>query len=137
MTASVKVNKVGSSGSVTIGQVFNNNDSITLGELEYSGSGHLKLFYEEAKGQGGSPQDLGVTVALGTKFTYQMALTKGKLTVQINGKQVYSHTPSASILKKKFYFKYGTYDQTATYSTTPTTSVYTQAEFYSVSVTHN
>jgi hypothetical protein len=34
-------------------------------------------------------------------------------------------------------YPHGTYDQTATYSTSVTTSVYAQAKFYSVSVTHN
>jgi hypothetical protein len=137
MTAQLKVTKVGNNGSVTIGQIFQDGEG-TLAELEYSGSGHLKLFYEENKGSSGSMQDLGISVALGTKFTYQMALSSKKLTIQINGKQVYSKTPSASVQSRNFYFKYGTYDQTATAisSGSPTTSVYTQAEFYSVSVTH-
>ena len=132
----MKVIKVGSNGDVTIGQVFNGSDSITLGELQYTGSGQLKIFYEEAKGAGQGPYDLGVTVAKGTKFSYELALTKGKLIVKINGTQRWSRTPSSGILKKKFYFKYGTYDQTAT-AGSPTTSVYTQAEVYSASLSHS
>ncbi len=137
MTVQLKVNKVGDSGDVTIAQVFQNNEG-TLAELQYTGTGRLKLFYEENKGGSSSTQDLGVTVALGTKFTYELAFSAKKLTVQINGKQVYSKTPSSTVQSRKMYFKYGTYDQTATKITSgsPTTAVYTQADFYSVSVTH-
>lgn len=137
MTVSLKLNKVGNSGNVAIGQIFQNGEG-TLAELQYNGSGHLKLFYEENKGGSSSTQDLGVSVAVGTKFTYQMGFSGKKLTIQINGKQVYSKTPGSTVQSRKFYFKYGTYDQTATKITSgsPTTSVYTQADVYSVSVTH-
>ncbi len=131
----MKVIKVGNDGNVCIGQVFNGTDSITLGELQYNGSHRLKLFYEEAKGKGETPVDLGVTVAANTKFTYELGLSQGKLTVKINDKTVYTRTPSSSILKKKFYFKYGAYDQTATKGS-PTKTVYTQVEVYSASLTH-
>jgi hypothetical protein len=37
----------------------------------------VKLFYEEAKGKGETPVDLGVTVAANTKFTYELGLSQG------------------------------------------------------------
>jgi len=137
MSAELKVNKVGNGGNVAIAQVFQNGEG-TLAELQYNGSGRLKLFYEENKGGSSSTQDLGVAVSLGTKFTYQLSFSGKRLTVRINGKQVYAKTPSATVQSRKFYFKYGTYDQTASAikAGSPSTSVYTQAEFYSVSVTH-
>jgi len=139
MTVVGKVLKVGggSGGDVTIGQVFNGSDSITMAELQYSnGSKGFKLFYEEAKGQGGKPLDLHVPIAIGEKYTFTMGLSKGKLTVSVNGKQVYSKTPSSSALNNKFYFKFGNYDQTATAGSISTTP-YTQVEVYSASVSHN
>ena len=125
----------GTSGDVTVGQVFNGSDSIPLGELQYSGSKKgFELFYEEAKGNGGST-DLKTPVALNSKYSFEMALSKGVLTVQINGKQVYSHTPSAGILAKKFYFKFGNYDQHTTKGSTSTTP-FTVVEAYSAIVVH-
>ena len=136
LTVRMKVLKVGNNGSVCIGQVFNGTDSITLGELQYNGSSHrLEMFYEEAKGKGEPMADTGVSVALNTEFTYELALSAGTLTAKINGKQVYSRRPTASTLKKKFYFKYGAYDQSATKGT-PTTAVFTQVSVYSASLTH-
>jgi hypothetical protein len=121
--------------SVTIAQVFNGPQSIPLGELQYnSGKGGFELFYEEAKG-GGSENDLKTPIALGSKYTFTIALSQGVLSVTVNGKQVYSHTPSSGILSSTFYFKVGDYDQTATagaVSTTPRSIV----ENYSVLVVH-
>jgi hypothetical protein len=121
--------------SVTIAQVFNGPQSIPLGELQYnSGKGGFELFYEEAKG-GGSETDLKTPIALGSKYTFTIALSQGVLSVTVNGKQVYSHAPSSGILSSTFYFKVGDYDQTATaggISTTPRSMV----ENYSVVVVH-
>jgi hypothetical protein len=125
--------KVVKGGGVTIAQVFNGPQSITLGELQYS-SGGFTLFYEEAKGGGGST-GLGNAVPLNTKYTFTMGFSKNVLTVSINGKQVYSHTPSAGILGSKFYFKVGDYDQTATKGT-PGTTAHSIVEVYSVDVVH-
>jgi Alginate lyase len=118
----------GSSGAVTVGQVFNSNDSIPLCELMYSASvGGFVLLYEEAKGAG-TTVDLQTPVALNT-------LTNSVLTVSINGTQVYSQTPSSNILTKEFYFKCGNYDQT-TSSGAVTTTPYTVVENYSIDVVH-
>jgi len=118
---------------ITIAQVFNGGDGITLGELQYS-SGGFTLFYEESRGGGGST-GLGNAVPLDTKYTFTMGLSKNVLTVSLNGKQVYSHTPSAGILGSKFYFKVGNYDQTATKGT-PGTTAHSLVEVYSVDVVH-
>jgi hypothetical protein len=137
MTVTGMVTKLGdgSSGNVTVGQVFNGSDSITLGELQYSGSRKgFVMFYEEAKSEGGST-DLKTPVALNTKYTFELALSKGVLTVHINGTQVYSHTPSSSTLAKKFYFKFGNYDQHATGGSVSKTP-FTVVEAYSVEVVH-
>jgi len=125
----------GSSGTVTVGQVYNSDDSIPLCELQYSGSvGGFVLVYEEAKG-GGNTIDLQTTVDLNTQYDLQLSLTNGMLTVSINGQQVYSHTPSANILTKNFYFKCGNYDQTTTAGEV-TTTPYTIVEIYSLNVVH-
>jgi len=125
----------GSNGKVTVGQVYNSNDSIPLCELMYSASvGGFVLLYEEAKG-GGTVADLKTPVALNTPCRFQLSLTNGVLTVSINGKQVYSHTPSAGILAKKFYFKCGNYDQT-TIAGAVTTTPYTIVENHYINVVH-
>jgi Alginate lyase len=137
MTVSGQVLKVGggSSGTVTVGQLFNGTDAIPLCELEFSTrAGGFKLLYEEAKGAGTST-DLGTPIALHTPYTFALALTGGELRVTVNGKQVYTRTPSASTLAKKFYFKFGNYDQTAVAGAIGATP-YTVVEVYSVRVVH-
>ena len=137
LTVSGKVLKVGggSSGTVTVGQLFNGTDSIPLIELEYGSSiGGFKLLYEEAKG-GGSTTNLNTAVALNTKYTFTLAMTNGVASVSINGKQVYTHTPSADTLAKKFYFKFGNYDQTTAAGAISATP-YTIVEAYSADVLH-
>ena len=125
----------GAKGHVTVAQVFNGSDSIPLCELEYSTSkGGFVLLYEEAKG-GGTTIDLGTPIALGAKYAFALSLSQGVLTVTVDDKQVYSHTPSAAIAAKRFYFKVGDYDQTASagpISTTP----YSIVEAYGVDVVH-
>jgi Alginate lyase len=126
----------GSAGKVTVGQVFNSNESIPLCELQYSASaGGFVLLYEEAKGKAESI-DLRTPVTLNTPYSFQLSLSNGLLTVSINGKQVYSRTPSAAYLAKKFYFKCGNYDQTATAGEV-TTTPYTIVENYCIHVVHN
>jgi hypothetical protein len=137
LTVEGKVTKVGggTSGTVAVGQVFIGTDSIPLFELMYSnGAGGFKGLYEEAKG-GGTVYDLKTKVALNERYTYTLELTKGQLTVSVNGKQVYTRTPSAATLAKKFYFKFGNYDQTATAGAISTTP-YTVVEVYKAEVVH-
>jgi hypothetical protein len=130
MTVTGKVTK---GGGITIAQVFNGGDGITLGELQYS-SGGFTLFYEESRG-GGSSTGLGNGTPLNTKYTFTMGFSKNVLTVTINGKQVFSRTPSAGILASNFYFKVGNYDQ-GTSKGTPGTTAHSIVEDYSIAVLH-
>jgi hypothetical protein len=137
MTVTGQVIQVGggSSGHVTVGQVFNGTDSIPLCELSYSTSaGGFESLYEEAKGSG-TTTDLSTPVALNSQYTFVLGLSNGVLTVTINGQQVYTHTPSSSLAAKKFYFKFGNYDQTASAGAV-STAPYTVVEAYGVSVVH-
>lgn len=127
----------GSGGKTTIGQVFDGTDSITLCELQYtqaknSAGGNFQILYEEAKGAGSNVY-FSDTAAVGSLFSYELALSGGVLTVSINGAQVYSHSPSYS--GKAFYFKAGDYDQTAVAGAVNTTP-YTTVEAYSIAVVH-
>jgi hypothetical protein len=133
MTVEGKVTKMGD-GTIAIGQLFNGSDSIPLVELQYSTGHKFSAFYEEAKGQG-STIDLKTTVALNTKYTFQLAMIEGELRISINGKQVYSRKPSSGILDNQFYFKFGNYDQ-STSRGTPTTAVYSVVEAYKVDLVH-
>jgi len=125
--------KVLKGSSVTIAQVFNGPESITLAELQYSSNG-FTLFYEEAKGQGNSTK-LGNAVPLNTQYTFTIGLSKNVLSLSINGKPVYSHTPSSHTLGSKFYFKVGNYDQTASPGAVGTTA-HSLVEVYKVAVVH-
>jgi hypothetical protein len=132
VTGMVSLNGGGSKGHITLGQVFNSTDDIPLCEFEYYGSGTFKLMYEETRGNG-SVIDTKVACSLNTQYTFSMSLIDGVLSVNINGKQVYSKTPSYS--GKQFYFKCGNYDQTAVKGTASTTP-YSIAKVYALSVVH-
>jgi hypothetical protein len=101
--------------TTTVGQIFNNTGSITLVELQYSKSlGGFKVFYEEAKGEGSYPAQTTAYVGMNTPYTYQLSLTNGVAQVTINGKVVFTYTPSSAVSGDQFYFKAGNYDQSAT-----------------------
>jgi hypothetical protein len=125
--------KVLMGSGITVGQVFNGDDGITLAELQYSTNG-FTLFYEEARSSGQST-NLGNRTALGTEYTFAMEFSKNVLTVSLNGKEVYRHTPSSGILAKSFYFKTGNYDQT-TSAGTPGTMPHSIVEAKSIVVMH-
>jgi hypothetical protein len=133
LTVEGAVKKMGN-GNIAVAQLFNGSDSIPLGELQYSTSHKFSLWYQEAKGSGNST-DLKTSVALGAKYTFQLAMTDGTFTIAINGKQVYSHKPSAGILDNDFYFKVGNYDQ-STSGGTPNTTPYSIVEAYQIDVLH-
>jgi hypothetical protein len=130
MTVSGKVSK---GSGITIGQVFNGSDGITLAELQYSTSG-FNLFYEEARGQGDNT-NLGNRTALDTPYTFTMDFSKNVLTVTLNGKEVFRRTPSSGVSSGTFYFKAGNYDQT-TSAGTPGTTAHSIVEAYSIAVVH-
>jgi hypothetical protein len=75
MTVNGKVLK---GSNVTIAQVFNRRDGITLAELQYSSSG-FTVFYEESRGNGGT-SGLGNATPLNTPYTFTMSLSKNVLT---------------------------------------------------------
>jgi transposase-like protein len=59
----------------------------------------------------------------------------GTLTVGVDGKAVYTKTPSAAVAAKTFYFKAGNYDQTTAAGSVSTTP-YTIVEVDALDVTH-
>jgi hypothetical protein len=137
LTVSGKVVRVGggANGSVTVGQIFDGTHSIPLCELEYAAKiGGFQLLYEETKG-GGSTTNLGVPVALNTRYTFELALSNGVLTVAIDGLVAYTKTPTAAVAATSFYFKFGDYDQTASAGKI-TTAPYTIVEAYAADVVH-
>jgi len=124
--------------SCTIAQVFNDTESITLAELQYSsdGGGGLKLFYEEAKGKGDIPLDLGVQLPLGQWYTFVLSFSDDLLTVSVDGTQLYARLPSAPMLADDFYFKVGDYDQKAVAGPV-STEVSSRIENYAIDVAHD
>jgi hypothetical protein len=125
--------KVVKGSSVTVAQVFDGGGGNTLCELQFNGKG-FSLLYEESKGAG-STVGLDTTVALNAKYTFTLSLSNGVLTVTVNGKQVYTHTPSADTVKSTFYFKVGNYDQDTSAGPASTTA-HSIVENYTVAVVH-
>jgi len=125
----------GPDGHVTVGQVFNDSDSIPLFELEYATRlAGFEGLYEETKG-GGTTTNLAAQTVPNAPYTFELELSASVLTVQINGKVVYMKTPSAAVAAKQFYFKLGAYDQTAA-AGPPSTAPYTVVEADAVTVVH-
>ena len=138
MTVRGKIVQVGggTGGTVTVGQLFNGTDSIPLIELEWGTSiKGFKVFYEEAKGGGGSPVDVKAPAPIGSEYTFALAMNDGTATVTVNGKEVYSKKPSPAALAKKFYFKAGNYDQ-KTSAGAISAVPFTVVKAYSVAVVH-
>ena len=126
----------GTSGLVTVGQLFDASDSIPLLELQYSTQrAGFQLLYEEAKGAG-STLDLATPVPLSTRYGFTLSLAAGTASVSINGQMVFTRAPSAEVLAKNFYFKFGAYDQTSS-SGSPSSAAYTVVEVDSADVVHN
>jgi hypothetical protein len=123
-------------GRVTLGQVYNSDDSIPLFELEYSSAvGGFVGVYEEVKGGSSGVIDLSTPVDLYSQYTFSLDLSNNALTVTINGNQVYCNWPSDAVINNGFYFKAGAYDQTATAGPV-STDVYTEIENYNIDVLH-
>jgi hypothetical protein len=125
----------GSSGKTTVGQVFNDTDSIPLLELVYLADGTFEVLYEEAKGAG-TYTALSASAPIGAEFTYRLALSSGQLTVSIGGTSRFTMTPSATVSGNDFYFKAGNYDQTAVAGTV-TTTPYTIVDLASIVISHS
>jgi hypothetical protein len=134
MTVEGKIIK-GSGATVTIGQILNGTDSFPLCEFEWSsGKGGFQLFYEEAKG-GGETIALNTAWPQNQRYSFTLELSNNKLIVSINGKQVYTRSPGQNILTKKFYFKFGNYDQNTSAGAASTTP-HSIVEAYKVDVVH-
>jgi hypothetical protein len=125
--------KVVKGSGVTVAQVFDGGGGNTLCELQYTGGG-FSVFYEENKGAGGSTK-LSGSFPANTKYTFILSLSAGVLTVTINGKQLYSHTPSSGTQASTFYFKVGNYDQ-GTSAGPISTTAHSIVEDYTVDVVH-
>lgn len=125
--------KVVKGSGITVAQVFDGGGGNTLCELQYAGGG-FSVFYEENKGAGSSTK-LSGSFAADTKYTFILSLSKGVLTVTINGKQLYSHTPSSGTQASTFYFKVGNYDQ-GTSAGPSSTTAHSIVEDYTVEVVH-
>jgi hypothetical protein len=141
MTVTGKIIQVGggSSGHVTVGQVFYGTTSNPLGELEWyanrSGyTGFVLLLEDTSAGGSSTLYNLG-TQAIGSQYTYTLGLSGGILSVTVNGSTT-TYTPDSSFTGGSFYFKCGNYDQTAAAGTV-TTTPYTIVETYSVNVSHS
>jgi len=132
LTVTGRVTKIGS-GAITIGQVFNSDDSIPLAELQYT-TGGFKVLYEESKGNG-STTSLGGGTGLNSTYTYKLALSGKKLTITVAGK-TFTKTPSSAVSGNNFYFKCGNYDQ-STSSGSVSTTPYSIAEMSSISISHS
>jgi hypothetical protein len=133
LDASVAVTKV--PGTTTIAQIFQGSGpSKPLCELQYSASGAVKLFVENTNQGGSSTTTTISSVALGTRFTYQLKLSGKTITAKVNG-TTKTFTTDDSFVGERFYFKAGNYDQTATQGT-PQTSDGTVVKFYSLTITH-
>lgn len=133
ITVTGKITK-GSSG-ITIGQVFNDDDSIPLAELEYTG-GDFGVLYEEKKG-GGKMYPLNGSVKIGQQYSYTLSLTKGVLKVTTSTGGSFTKTPSSAVSGNKFYFKVGNYDQGSTSSKTSVSStIRSIVEVSKIAVSH-
>ena len=140
LTVTERVMQVGSgtSGHVCIGQIFQAPpyDSKPLCELMYYGTGVIELMIEQTPSGGSSVSEKpGVTIPVGTNFTYSLSLTGTTITLTLNG-TAYNYTMPSGFDGETFYFKAGNYDQTAT-SGSVSSSSYTVLEMFSLNVVHD
>ena len=133
LSATVKVTKV--PNHVCVGQIHLSEGSGStkpLLELYYYTNGDLKLGIENSP-SGGQTQYPVTNVALGTKFSYVIALTGGNtINLTINGATKTWPVPSP-FNGYPMYFKAGDYDQ----SSGSSSSVGAQVQFYALTVKHS
>lgn len=132
ITVTGKITK-GASG-ITIGQVFNDDDSIPLAELEYTG-GKFGVLYEEAKG-GGKMTTLNGSVSIGQQYSYTLSLTKGVLKITTSTGGSFTKTPSSKVSGNKFYFKVGNYDQKSGKASSVSSTIRSTVEVSKISASH-
>jgi len=134
MTASVRATLI--SGMTCIGQIFqaNSANSKPLLELFYYKDGTLKVMVNQTPTGGSGVFYTVGNVAVGTKFDYMLSLTGKTIKASINGTTKTLTLPSG--YGTTFYFKAGSYDQTATSGSISTTAS-SKVKFYSLKVTHS
>ncbi len=132
ITVTGKITK-GASG-ITIGQVFNDDDSIPLAELEYTG-GDFGVLYEEEKG-GGKMYALNGSVSIGQTYSYTLSLSQGVLKVTTSTGGSFSKKPSSAVSGNHFYFKVGNYDQKSTKGTSVSSTIRSTVEVSKIVVSH-
>jgi hypothetical protein len=117
-----------STHGTVIGQIHI-DDSVSVRpvcELYYNSEGKLSFGVEQTR-EGGNQivKELGVTVPLGTKFSYEIHYENNKLSVSINGKvEVFG---TYQLDAPKSYFKVGNYNQGSSRS---------EVDFYTIQMVH-
>jgi hypothetical protein len=117
LSATLKVTKV--TKSVCVGQIHlgsGGSSTKPLMELYYSKAGKIEVG-ENRSPTDGQDRTTITTVPVGTKFTYTIAVTGGKLVVTVNG-TTKTFGIASSFKKYKQYFKAGSYNQSSSNSTT-------------------
>jgi alginate lyase/ricin-type beta-trefoil lectin protein len=132
LSATLRVVSVTS--NVCVGQIHlgsGGSSTKPLLELYYRANGDLYLGTENSPDGGQTLHAVG-HVAVGTKFSYVIAIVGGKINLTVNGTTTSYSIPS-SFNQYKQYFKAGSYNQSSSGSTTNGARV----AFYSLAVAHS
>ncbi|MDB5802245.1 MAG: Alginate lyase 2 [Rhodocyclales bacterium] len=121
-------------GQIHIGTVLRGTHAAStkpLMELYYETNGALTVGVNGSPTAGQTETGIG-TIAVGTKFTYQIKVSAKTLTVYINGVSKYSKAIPTGFTDYGMYFKAGDYNQTTSY----TASTGTKDKIYSLTISH-
>jgi hypothetical protein len=121
-------------GQIHIGDVLRGTHAAStkpLMELYYETNGGLTVGLNGFPTTDQTETKIG-TVAVGTKFSYQITISAKTLTVYLNGSAVYSKAVPSGFTDYGVYFKAGDYNQTTTY----TASTGTKDKIYSLTISH-
>ncbi|MDB5802244.1 MAG: Alginate lyase 2 [Rhodocyclales bacterium] len=121
-------------GQIHIGTVLRGSHAAStkpLMELYYETNGNMKVGLNGSPTAGQTETSIA-TVAVNTKFTYQITVAAKTVKVYINGSQVYSKAVPSGFTDYGMYFKAGDYNQTTSYSA----STGTKDKFYTLSLSH-
>jgi hypothetical protein len=120
--------------SVCVGQVHLGSGGTStkpLLELYYASNGDIALGTENSPAGGQTRHPVG-HVALGTQWSYVIAISGGRINLTINGTTTSYAIPS-SFNQYRQYFKAGDYNQSSSSSTTNGAKV----KFYALTVSHS
>lgn len=120
--------------SVCVGQVHlgtGGPSTKPLLELYYGSSGNITLGTENSPSGGQTLHSVG-HVALGTRWTYVIAISGGRINLTVNGTTT-SYPIASSFKAYRQYFKAGDYNQSASSSTSNGAKV----KFYALTVSHS